>query len=73
MRRMILSLFVGLAGVGSVWSQELVVWVASPWQHVLRSTEPGDARSAEIIAARNEYEPLRVIIRAGAQCVKLEQ
>lgn len=69
MRRMVLSLFVGLAGVGSVWSQEPVVWVASPWQHVLRSTEPGDARSAEIIAARNEYEPLRVIIRAGAQAL----
>jgi len=67
MSRTILSLCVALTIVGPVWSQEPVVWVASPWQHVLRSTEPGDAMSAEISAARNEYEPLRVIIHAGAQ------
>jgi hypothetical protein len=35
----------------------------------LRSTESGEAKSAEIVAARNEYEPLRVIIRAGAQAL----
>ena len=69
MSRMVLSLLVGLAGVGSAWSQDPVVWVASPWQHVLRSTEPGGAKSAEIVAARNEYEPLRVIIHAGAQAL----
>ena len=69
MLRMVLSLLVGLAGLSPVWSQEPVVWVASPWQHVLRSTEPGGAKSAEIVAARNEYEPLRVIIRAGAQAL----
>ena len=46
-----------------------MVWVASPWQHVLRSTEPGGAKSAEIVAARNEYEPLWVIIHAGAQAL----
>lgn len=66
---MILLLFVSLAVVGPVWSQEPVVWVASPWQHVLRSTEPGDATSAKISAARNEYEAIRVIIRAGAQAL----
>ena len=65
MHRMVLALLVGLAGLSLVWSQEPVVWVASPWQHVLRSTEPGGAKSAEIVAARNEYEPLRVIVRAG--------
>ena len=69
MTRIVLSLLVGLAGVSSVWSQDPVVWVASPWQHVLRSTEPGGAKSAEIVAARNEYEPLRVIIHAGAQAL----
>jgi len=69
MPKMILSLLVGLAGLSPVWSGEPVVWVASPWQHVLRSTEPGRAKSAEIVAARNEYEPLRVIIRAGAQAL----
>lgn len=67
MPRMMLSLFLALAVVGLARSQEPVVWVASPWQHVLRSTEPGDAKAAEISAARNEYEPLRIIIRAGAQ------
>lgn len=69
MPRMVLSLLVGLAGLGPVWSQEPVVWVASPWQHVLRSTEPGEAKSAEIVAARNEYEPLRVILRAGSRAL----
>lgn len=66
MSRMVLSLVVGLAGLSPLSSQEPVVWVASPWEHVLRSTEPGGAKSVEIVAARNEYEPLRVIIRAGA-------
>jgi len=69
MPKMILSLLLGLAGLSTASSQEPVVWVASPWQHVLRSTEPGAARSAEIVAARNEYEPLRVIIHAGAQAL----
>lgn len=67
MRRIVLSLLVGLAGLGPVRGQEPVVWVASPWEHVLRTTEPGKARSAEIVAARNEYESLRVIIRAGGE------
>jgi hypothetical protein len=69
MPKMVLSLLVGLAGLCPVWSQEPVVWVASPWQQVLRSTEPGGAKSAEIVAARNEYEPLRVIIHAGAKAL----
>lgn len=67
MPRIILSLLVGLVGLGSAWSQEPAVWVASPWQHVLRSSEPGGVKSAEVAAARNEYEPLRIIVRAGAQ------
>jgi len=69
MSRMVLSLLVGLAGLCPAWSQEPVVWVASPWQHVLRSTEPGGTKSAEIAAARNEYEPLRVIVHAGARAL----
>lgn len=67
MLRIILSLLVVLTGSSPVWSQQPVVWVASPWQHVLRSTAPGEATVAEIVAARNEYEPLRVIVRAGSQ------
>ncbi|MHB8898659.1 MAG: DUF4091 domain-containing protein [Thermoguttaceae bacterium] len=65
MFRMVLSLLVGLSGAAAARGQAPVVWVASPWQHVLRSTEPGAARAAEIVAARNEFEPLRVIVRAG--------
>ncbi len=66
MSRMILLLFVILVGVGPSRGEEPLVWVASPWQHVLRSSEAGETRSAKIYAARNEYEPLRVIIQAGA-------
>ncbi|MBN1854095.1 MAG: hypothetical protein JW829_15315 [Pirellulales bacterium] len=69
MHRIALSLIVGLAGLSPLWSQEPVIWVASPWQHVLRSSEPGEAESAEIVAGRNEYEPLRVIIRAGVEAL----
>ena len=69
MHRMVLALLVGSAGLSPVWSREPAVWVASPWQHVLRGTEPGGAKSAEIVAARNEYEPLRVIIHAGGQAL----
>ncbi len=69
MLRMVLPLLVGLAVLTPGWCQEPVVWVASAWQQVLRSTEPGGTGSAEIVAARNEYEPLRVIIRAGAQAL----
>jgi len=48
-------------------SQEAVVWVASPWEHVLQSTEPGAGRSVTLSAAANEYEPFRIIVRAGAE------
>jgi hypothetical protein len=39
------------------------VWVASPWQQVLRSTPPAGPNSANLEAAANEYEPFRIIIR----------
>jgi hypothetical protein len=42
--------------------QDVTVWVASPWQHVLRSTPPGEQREAVLKAAGNEYEPFRLII-----------
>lgn len=38
------------------------VWVASPWQRVMRDTPPGTVRSASLKAAANEYEPFRIII-----------
>lgn len=67
MLRIVLGVLVGLGGVASAPAQEPVVWVASPWQHVLRGSEPGKTTSVQIAAARNEYEPLRIIVRAGAE------
>jgi hypothetical protein len=58
---------VSLAICGVASSQNPAVWVASPWEHVLRSTEPGPDRSVSLYAGRNEYEPFRVIVRAGEQ------
>jgi hypothetical protein len=69
MRSVVLSVLVSMTVLSPAWCQEPVLWVASPWQHVLRDAEPGAARSAEIVAARNEYEPLRLIVRAGAQAL----
>ncbi len=43
-------------------NKEVVVWVASPWQHVLQSTPPGDLQNVNLKAAANEYEPFRIII-----------
>jgi hypothetical protein len=42
-----------------------VVWVASPWDHVLKSSSPGTDRSITLQSAANEYESCRVIVRAG--------
>ncbi len=50
---------------GAAWAQQPAVWVASPWEHVLKSTQPGEAGSVAIEAAANEYEPFRIIVRAG--------
>ena len=36
--------------------------MASPWQRVMRSTPPGQTRSADLKAAANEYAPFRIII-----------
>jgi hypothetical protein len=38
------------------------VWVASPWQQVLRSTPPAGITSARLEAAANEFEPFRIIV-----------
>ncbi len=59
----------GLVVCAVAWAQEPTIWVASPWQHVLKSTTPGPQRSADIKAARNEYEPFRIIVHAGARAL----
>lgn len=56
-----------VAGLAPLQGQEPVIWVASAWQHVLRDTAPQAVRTAAISAARNEYEPVRIIVRAGAE------
>src|SRR5665648_912 len=42
--------------------KDATVWVASPWQRVLRSTPPGELMEVKLKAAANEYEPFRLII-----------
>ncbi len=46
----------------SCTNKKVTVWVASPWQRVLRDTPPDTVRSADLKAAANEYEPFRIII-----------
>ncbi len=67
MRWSIPALLLGLSQLSALMGQEPVVWVASPWEHVLRDSPPGEARSAQLVAARNEFEPFRVLIRAGTE------
>ena len=43
-------------------NNDVYVWVASPWQHVLQNTPPGDLQVVDLKAASNEYEPFRVIV-----------
>ena len=68
---MLRAAFMALVAVACVaTAQEAVVWVASPWQHVLMSTPPGPAREVTLRAARNEYEPFRVIVRSGERALR---
>lgn len=48
--------------VYSCTSPDGIVWVASPWQHVLLSTPPVDENTVNIKAAANEYEPFRLVV-----------
>ena len=41
------------------------IWVASPWQQVIRSTPPSDLKEVNLKAAANEYEPFRLIVHNG--------
>jgi len=66
MHKAIVALFV-LLPLAAAHAQGPVVWVASPWQHVLKTTEPGTQKAITLIAAANEYEPCRIIVRAGDQ------
>jgi hypothetical protein len=60
-----IALLGGLACAGEAGGQRASVWVASPWEHVLKTARPGPAHSIRLSAARNEYEPARVVIASG--------
>lgn len=57
------AILLALVAISLVSAQ--TVWVASPWEHVLKSSAPGTAKEAVLSAAANEYEPFRIIVRAG--------
>lgn len=63
MSRLVWVCLLLVAFAGAV-AAEPVVFVASPWEHVLRSTPPGEARAVTLQAAANEYEPCRIIVHA---------
>ena len=48
--------------LSSCTQKDAIIWMASPWQQVMRSTPPGESRSATLKVAANEYEPFRIII-----------
>jgi len=51
--------------VSACTKKQYTVWIASPWQQVIRSTPPGDLMEVNLKAASNEYEPFRIIIHNG--------
>ncbi len=55
-----------LIAASLIWAQP-AVWVASPWEHVLKSSDPGSVSEVTLEAGANEYEAFRVIVRAGEQ------
>ncbi len=65
MRTLILiTLALGMA-VMAVAQEDATVWVASPWQRVMKDTPPGDQAMARVTAAANEFAPFRLIVHAG--------
>ena len=62
---LIMLTFVLLLIVPGCGKKDATVWVASPWQRVLRSTPPGEQMEVKLKAAANEYEAFRLIIHAG--------
>ncbi|MGD9495533.1 MAG: glycoside hydrolase domain-containing protein [Armatimonadota bacterium] len=64
MRTAVLSA-VALSLAVMAMAEDATVWVASPWQQVLRDTAPGPERAVRLQAAANEYQPFRLIVHAG--------
>lgn len=61
---------VAVTACTAAFAQDTVVWTATPWEQVLQDQDPGPDRTVDISAAGNEYEPYRVIIRAGTGGLK---
>jgi hypothetical protein len=57
-----LSLLLLVVFFSSCTNNDIKVWVASPWQHVLQNTPPGGLQNVTLRAAANEYEPFRIIV-----------
>jgi hypothetical protein len=47
--------------------KNITVWVASPWQRVIRDTPPVENKAVSLKAAANEYEPFRIIVHNGSK------
>ncbi len=70
MRTLILiTLALGMA-VMAMAQEDATVWVASPWQRVMKNTPPGDQAVARVKAAANEFAPFRVIVHAGDRALR---
>lgn len=56
-----------IMGMIGCTQKKATVWVASPWERVIRETPPGETRSVTLKAAINEYEPFRIIIHNNSK------
>ncbi|MDD4107617.1 MAG: DUF4091 domain-containing protein [Prolixibacteraceae bacterium] len=65
MKKLIYLSFALLMLLSACTKKQYTVWIASPWQQVIRSTPPGDLMEVNLKAAANEYEPFRIIIHNG--------
>lgn len=70
MKNLIIFAFTLIMIIPACTQKGTTVWVASPWQRVLRSTPPGELKEVKIKAAANEYEPFRLIIHSDSRPLK---
>jgi len=69
-KNLFISAFALLLILPACTRKDATVWVASPWQRVLRSTPPGELKEVKVKAAANEYEPFRLIIHSDTRPLK---
>lgn len=66
----IMSLLGATLGSTAIAQADATVWVASPWQRVLRDTAPGNRDVVQVKGAANEYVLIRLIVSAGQNALK---